>query len=123
VGVRLGIWAFSSFAFAIVDSTIHWREGLGWQGLHCLVGPVHRDAIPILAALSLLASHGAIEHLPAWARRLFAQTAARLTPALAGLPAGASDRSSGAARAGREHRSRPAAGAPLSTASLLRGVD
>jgi hypothetical protein len=76
------LFAVSSFAFAIVESTIHWREGLGWHGLHCLVGPVHRDAIPILAALSLVAvaAHGAIEHLLAWARRLFAQLAARLTP-------------------------------------------
>ena len=55
----------------MVESTIHWREGLGWHGLGCLVGPVHRDAIPILVALSLIAVavHGAIEHLLEWARR------------------------------------------------------
>jgi hypothetical protein len=70
----------TSFAFAMLESTIHWREGLGWHGLHCLLGPVHRDAIPILAALSLLAVavHGTVEHLLAWARRLFARLAARL---------------------------------------------
>jgi uncharacterized protein (DUF3084 family) len=36
---------------------------------------VHRDAIPVLAALSLIAVaiHGAVEHLLEWARRLFAQ--------------------------------------------------
>ena len=70
----------ASFAFAMLESTIHWSEGLGWHGLRCLVGPVHRDAIPILAALSLLAVavHGAVEHLLVWARRLFAQLAARL---------------------------------------------
>ena len=28
-------------------------QGLGWHGIHCLLGPVHRNAIPILAALSL----------------------------------------------------------------------
>jgi hypothetical protein len=74
--------AVSSLVFALVESTIHWQEGLGWHGLQCLVGPVHRDAIPILAALSLLAvaAHGAIEHLLAWARRLYAQLAARLPP-------------------------------------------
>jgi hypothetical protein len=74
------LFLVASFAFAMLESTIHWREGLGWHGLHCLVGPVHRDAIPILAALSLLAVaiHGAVEHLLAWARRLIAQLAARL---------------------------------------------
>ena len=68
------------FAFAMLESTIHWREGLGWHGLRCLTGPVHRDAIPVLAALSLIAVaiHGAIEHLLEWARRLFAQLEARL---------------------------------------------
>jgi hypothetical protein len=72
------------FAFAMLESTIHWREGLGWHGLRCLTGPVHRDAIPVLAALCLIAVaiHGAIEHLLEWARRLFAQLEARLVPAL-----------------------------------------
>ena len=40
-------------AFAMLESTLHWRAGLGWHGLHCLTGPVHRNAIPILGALSL----------------------------------------------------------------------
>lgn len=72
----------TSFAFAMLESTIHWREGLGWHGLHCLTGPVHRDAIPVLAALSLIAVavHGAIEHLLEWTRRLFAQLEATLIP-------------------------------------------
>jgi hypothetical protein len=76
----LALFLTASFAFAMLESYIHWREGLGWHGLHCLLGPVHRDAIPILAALSLVAVafHGAIEHLLAWARRLFAQLASRL---------------------------------------------
>jgi hypothetical protein len=76
----LSLFAATSFSFAMLESTIHWREGLGWHGLHCLLGPVHRDAIPILAALSLLAValHGAVEYLLAWARRLFAQLAARV---------------------------------------------
>ena len=53
--------ASTSFGFAMLESTIHWREGLGWHGLSCLLGPVHRDAIPILAGLSLVAVavHGA----------------------------------------------------------------
>ncbi len=79
----------SSFCFAMTESTIHWRAGLGWHGLGCLLGPVHRDAIPILAALSLLtvAVHGAIEHLLAWARRLFAQPAPRRLVARPARPA------------------------------------
>jgi hypothetical protein len=69
-----------SFAFAMLESYLHWRAGLGWHGLHCLIGPVHRDAIPVLAGLSLLAvaADGAVEHLLAWARRLVALLAARL---------------------------------------------
>lgn len=66
-----GLWAATCFAFAILESYLHWRAGLGWHGLHCLVGPVHRDAIPILAALSLpaVALHRCLEHLVAWMRR------------------------------------------------------
>ncbi|HUK45617.1 MAG TPA: hypothetical protein VLV28_09995 [Gaiellaceae bacterium] len=79
-GRAVALFLVASFAFAMLESYIHWREGLGWHGLRCLVGPVHRDAIPVLAGLSLLAVgvHGAIEHLLAWARRLFAQLTARL---------------------------------------------
>ena len=75
----LALFLVSSFAFAMTESTIHWRAGLGWHGLGCLLGPVHRDAIPILAALTLVAVavHGAVEHLLAWTRRLFALLAGR----------------------------------------------
>src|SRR5207237_8985262 len=45
----------ASIAFALFESYVHWRAGLGWHGLQCLIGPVHRDAIPVLGALSLLA--------------------------------------------------------------------
>jgi hypothetical protein len=70
----------TSLAFAFVESYLHWRAGLGWHGLACLLGPVHRDAVPLLGALSLLAvaGHGAVEHLLGWARRLVALLAARL---------------------------------------------
>ena len=74
---RLGVRAVllfgaGSVAFALLESYLHWRAGLGWHGFHCLVGPVHRDAIPVLGALSLLAvaGHGAVEHLLAWWRKL-----------------------------------------------------
>jgi hypothetical protein len=70
----------TSCSFAMLESYIHWREGLGWHGLHCLIGPVHRDAIPVLAGFSVaaVAVHGAIEHLFTWARRAIALLAARL---------------------------------------------
>jgi hypothetical protein len=73
-------FAATSLAFAYFESYLHWRAGLGWHGLHCLLGPVHRDAVPVLGALSLLAvaGHGAVEHLLAWARRLVAQLGPRL---------------------------------------------
>ena len=76
----LALFLTASFAFAMLESYLHWRAGLGWHGLHCLLGPVHRDAIPVLAGLSLLAVavHGAIEHLLAWAHRLVTLLAARL---------------------------------------------
>jgi hypothetical protein len=73
-------FGMTSLAFAFLESYLHWRAGLGWHGLSCLFGPVHRDAVPVLGALSLLAvaGHGAVEHLLAWARRLVALLAARL---------------------------------------------
>jgi hypothetical protein len=61
----------SCLAFAALESFIHWRAGLGFHGLHCLTGPVHRDAIPILGSLALLAAsvRGALRHVLAWMRR------------------------------------------------------
>jgi hypothetical protein len=72
--------AATTAAFALLESYLHWRAGLGWHGLRCLTGPVHRDALPILAALSLLAGAllEAVEHLVAWARRSFARLLRRL---------------------------------------------
>jgi hypothetical protein len=85
VARAFALFVASSFAFAMLESYLHWRAGLGWHGLHCLIGPVHRDAIPVVAGLSLFAAaaHGALEHLLAWARRLVALFAARL-PVLRG---------------------------------------
>ena len=70
----LALWLVAMAAFALLESTIHWREGLGWHGLHCLTGPVHRNAIPILGALSLItaALAAALEHVVAWMRRTLA---------------------------------------------------
>jgi hypothetical protein len=67
----LALWLVTSVSFASLESYIHWREGLGFHGLHCLIGPVHRDALPILAALSFLtaAALGGLAHVLSWLRR------------------------------------------------------
>jgi hypothetical protein len=64
------LYAASSLAFALVESYLHWRAGIGFHGLSCLVGPVHRNAIPLLFALSVssAAIAAAAEHIVAWMR-------------------------------------------------------
>jgi hypothetical protein len=64
------LFVASSFAFAMFESYLHWRAGIGFHGLKCLVGPVHRNAIPLLAALSLAAAAlvEAGAHVVAWMR-------------------------------------------------------
>ena len=95
-------WSFyaaSSLAFALFESYLHWRTGLGFHGLSCLIGPVHRNALPILAALALVAAAlaEAAAHVLAWMRAVVARAPrrplARLAPAVrrsvprgAGLP-------------------------------------
>ncbi len=66
-----GLWLVTILAFAGVESWIHARAGLGFHGLHCLLGPAHRDAAPILAALSLFAAAlvAAAGYLLVWLRR------------------------------------------------------
>src|SRR4029077_11621674 len=78
----LVLWVTTMLAFALTESYIHWRAGLGWHGIHCLVGPVHRDVIPILGALSLVAAAlvATLEHVLAWMRRVLAAITARLPP-------------------------------------------
>jgi hypothetical protein len=71
MGVRaVLLYAASSLAFALFESYLHWRAGIGFHGLSCLVGPVHRDAIPLLAGLALTAAAFAEAggHLLAWMR-------------------------------------------------------
>ena len=41
----------ASFAGGMLEAYLHWRAGLGWHGLHCLLGPVHRDLLPFEAGL------------------------------------------------------------------------
>ena len=70
----LALWLVALPAFALLESTIHWRQGLGWHGLHCLIGPVHRNAIPVLGALALVSAAfaAALEHVIAWMGRTLA---------------------------------------------------
>ena len=64
------LYAASALGFATFESYLHWRAGLGFHGLSCLVGPVHRNAIPLLAALALVAAalSESVLHLIAWMR-------------------------------------------------------
>ncbi|HUK95592.1 MAG TPA: hypothetical protein VLU96_11130 [Gaiellaceae bacterium] len=66
----LFLFVASSFTFAMFESYLHWRAGIGFHGLKCLVGPVHRNAIPLLAALALAAAAlvEAGAHVLAWMR-------------------------------------------------------
>ena len=69
------LYAASSLAFAMLESYLHWRAGLGFHGLSCLVGPVHRNAISVLAALALAAAAlaEAGSHVLAWMRAVVRQ--------------------------------------------------
>jgi hypothetical protein len=80
----LGLTLGSSALFAAVESYIHWRAGLGFHGVHCLLGPVHRDALPFLGALSVLAAAGSVAaaHALGWIRRAAPATAGARVPAL-----------------------------------------
>lgn len=79
LGRAVALWLVAMPVFALLESYVHWRAGLGWHGLHCLVGPAHRDAIPLLGALALVggAAVSAAEHVVAWMSR----TVASLAPA------------------------------------------
>jgi hypothetical protein len=71
LGLRaVGLYLASSLTFALFESYLHWRAGIGFHGLSCLIGPVHRNAIPLLAALALAAAAlaEAVEHVIAWMR-------------------------------------------------------
>ena len=75
----------SSLAFALFESWVHWRAGLGFHGLSCLFGPVHRNALPLLVALALVtaALAEAATHLYAWMK---ATARALLAPVIELVP-------------------------------------
>jgi hypothetical protein len=73
-----GLFAASAVLFAGVESTIHWHAGYGFHPQHCLTGPVHENAIPILAALAVVASVAiaVADRLRAWAHRTLGEAVA-----------------------------------------------
>jgi hypothetical protein len=73
----------------LLEAYLHWRAGLGWHGLHCLAGPVHRDLIPIETGLSFVAAAllAAGRHVVMWMRRTFARLAVLVSRAWCLAPA------------------------------------
>jgi hypothetical protein len=78
--LAVGLTVTTCFAGGMLEAYLHWRAGLGWHGLHCVVGPVHRDLIPFETGLSFVAAAliAAARHIAAWMRRTFARLAAEL---------------------------------------------
>ena len=78
--LAFGLAFVTCVAGGLLEAFIHWRAGLGWHGLHCLLGPVHRDLLPIETGLSFMAAAiiAAARHVLAWMRRTFARLAAAL---------------------------------------------
>jgi hypothetical protein len=78
------LYATSCFSFAMFESYLHWRAGIGFHGLSCLVGPVHRNALPLLAALALAAAAlaEAASHVVAWMRAVLCELGRRRLLAL-----------------------------------------
>ena len=70
----LGLSLVTSVAGGLFEAYLHWRAGLGWHGMHCVFGPVHRDLVPIATSLSFVAAAllAAAEHVARWMRRTFA---------------------------------------------------
>jgi hypothetical protein len=80
VAFALALAVTTSVAGGLFEAYLHWRAGLGWHGLHCLLGPVHRDLIPFETGLSFVAAAvvAAATHVLAWMRRTFARLGATL---------------------------------------------
>ena len=78
----------SLLGFAALETWLHSRAGMHMHWWMCLEGPVHRNAIPILLALSLAAAAllGALRHALAWARRIVRVLRRLLQPRAARRP-------------------------------------
>jgi hypothetical protein len=84
VVTALVLAAVTSLAGGLVEAYLHWRAGLGWHGLQCVFGPVHRDLRPLETGLSFVAAAlvAASGHVFAWMRRTFASLRALPRPSL-----------------------------------------
>ena len=78
----------SLLTFAAIETWMHSRMGMHMAWWQCLEGPVHRNAIPILLALSLAAAAllAALRHALAWARRVVSVLRRLLQPRAAHRP-------------------------------------
>ncbi len=72
--LALALSVVTSLGGGLLEAYLHWRAGLGWHGVQCVFGPVHRDLLPIATSLSFVAAAllAAAEHVTAWMRRTFA---------------------------------------------------
>jgi hypothetical protein len=66
------VFVLATAVFTGVETLLHLQAGLGFHGWHCLLGPMHRDALPFLAGFAAAASLvvAAVERMVAWARRI-----------------------------------------------------
>jgi hypothetical protein len=71
--LALALSVVTSVGGGLLEAYLHWRAGLGWHGVQCVFGPVHRDLLPIATSLSFVAAAllAAAEHVTAWMRRTF----------------------------------------------------
>jgi hypothetical protein len=78
----------SLVAFGALETWIHSRAGMQMHWWQCLEGPVHRNAVPILLALSLATAAvlAASRHVLAWARRVVSVLQRLLQPRAAARP-------------------------------------
>jgi hypothetical protein len=72
--LAVALSVITSVAGGLFEAYLHWRAGLGWHGVKCVFGPVHRDLLPLATALSFVGAAllAAAEHVAAWMRRTFA---------------------------------------------------
>jgi hypothetical protein len=75
LALAISLAVVTSLSGGLLEAYLHWRAGLGWHGLHCVFGPVHRDLLPFECGLSLVAAAmvAATQHLLTWMRRTFAR--------------------------------------------------
>jgi hypothetical protein len=80
IALTLALALTTTLAGGLLEAYLHWRAGLGWHGLRCLLGPVHRDLIPFETGLSFVAAAvvAAAAHVLTWMRRTFARLGSTL---------------------------------------------